>query len=106
GNAARGGLGRGRHTGHVRRDLGGTGRRLGDAAVHLVGGRGLLLDGRGDRELVVVDLRDDLADLPDRVHRAGGVVLDRLDPPRDVLGRPRGLLREVLHLVGDDREAL
>ena len=47
-----------------------------------------------------------VGDLADRLDRAGGVGLDRLDPARDVLGRPRGLLRQLLDLVGDDREAL
>ena len=40
----------------VARDVRGAGRRLGDAAAHLAGGRGLLLDGAGDRGLEVVDL--------------------------------------------------
>ena len=35
-----------------------------------------------------------------------GVGLDRLDPGDDVAGRAAGLLREVLDLAGDDREAL
>ena len=72
-----------------------------------LGGRGrLLLDGAGDRALDVVDLADDRADLGDRVHRALGVGLDRLDLAADVLGGLGGLLGQFLHLVGDDGEAL
>ena len=37
---------------------------------------------------------------------AVGVALDRLDPAGDVLGGPGRLLRQLLDLVGDDREAL
>ena len=40
------------------------------------------------------------------VDRRRGVALDRRHPPGDVLGRLRRLLRELLDLVGDDREAL
>src|SRR3954452_19433157 len=51
--------------------------RLADVAVHL-GGRGrLLLHGRSDRRLRVVDHADDRGDLTDRPHRAAGVGLDR-----------------------------
>ena len=56
--------------------------------------------------LDVVDLVDDLADLPDRLDRALGVGLDRLDLPADVLGGLGRLLGQLLDLVGDDREAL
>src|SRR5687768_13459942 len=66
---------RGGDTGDGGGDLAAAGGRLGHAAVHLRGGRTLLLDGRGDRRLVVVDLADDLGDLRDRGGRTGGVVL-------------------------------
>ena len=52
----RGGRGRGGQAADVDRDVAGAGRRLGHAAGHLVGGGRLLLDRRGDRRLVVVDL--------------------------------------------------
>jgi len=42
--------------------------------------------------LDIVDLVDDLADLPDRRHRPLGVALDRLDLLPDVLGRLGRLL--------------
>ena len=45
-------------------------------------------------------------DLLDRGHRGGGVALDRLHPAGDVLGRLGRLLRQLLDLVGHDREAL
>ena len=50
--------------------------------------------------------RDDRGDLLDRGHRRGGVALDGQHPLGDVLGRLRRLLRQLLDLVGDDREAL
>ena len=89
-----------------RGDALGAGGRLGHVAVHLVGRRGLLLDRRGDGGLEVVDLTDDRADLADRVDGAGGVGLDGLDPLGDVLGRPGGLLGQLLDLAGHDGEAL
>ena len=45
-------------------------------------------------------------DLLDRGHRRRRVALDRQHPLGDVLGRLRRLLRQLLHLVGHDREAL
>ena len=44
--------------------------------------------------------------LADRLDRAAGVGLDRLDAAGDVLGGAGGLLRQLLDLVGDDGEAL
>jgi hypothetical protein len=79
---------------------------LADAAAHLAGGRGLLLDRAGDGRLEVVDLRDDLADPADHLDRAAGVLLDRVRPGADVLGGPRGLLGQVLDLAGHHGEAL
>ena len=73
---------------------------------HLTRGRRLLLDRGGDRGLPVGDLRDDRRDLLDRRHRRRGVALDGQHPAGDVLGRLRRLLRQLLDLVGHDREAL
>src|SRR3954451_20525960 len=87
-------------------DLGGPAGGLLHRPRHLVGGGGLLLHRRGDGGLPVGDLRDDRADLLDRRDGGGGVALDGLHPPGDVLGRLRRLLRQFLHLVGHDREAL
>ena len=103
---AHGALRGGGHRGDVGGDAAAAVRGERDVAAHLVGGRGLLLDRGGDRGLVVVDPRDDRADLADRLDRAAGVGLDRLDPAGDVLGGPGGLLGQVLDLAGDHREAL
>jgi hypothetical protein len=79
---------------------------VGHRAVDLLRGHRLLLHGRGDRRLVLVDLPDHVRDLRDRGDRLAGVVLDRLDPARDPLGGARGLLGQILDLAGDHREAL
>src|SRR3712207_8207837 len=51
-------------------DLAAAGGGLADAAVHLRGGRPLLLHRRGDGQLEVVDLTDDPRDAADRRRRA------------------------------------
>src|SRR3712207_9036434 len=84
-------------------DLAAAGGGLADAAVHLRGGRPLLLHRRGDGQLEVVDLTDDRRDAGDGRRRAGGVGLDGLDPPRDVLGGLGGLLGQLLDL---DRQSV
>src|SRR5262249_16351436 len=73
----------------------------GDVAGDLVRGRRLLLHRPRDRVLDVVDLLDDRSDLADRLDRAAGVGLDRLDLPADVLRRARRLARQLLDLVRD-----
>src|ERR687890_2117870 len=80
-------------------DLAAAGGGLADAAVHLRGGRPLLLHRRGDGQLEVVDLADDRRDAGDGRRRAGGVGLDGLDPAGDVLGGPSGLLGPLLYLL-------
>src|SRR5581483_12375644 len=72
-------------------DLGGAARRLLDVAPDLARGGRLLLDGRRDRHLDLVDPTDDLADLADRRDRGLGLALDGLDLRRDLLGRLAGL---------------
>lgn len=68
-------------------------------------GHALLLDGGGDRRADMIDLGDGIADGADRGDRVLRGPLDRGDLGGDLLGRLRGLLRERLHLAGDDREA-
>lgn len=57
-------------------------------------------------ELVVVDARHDAGDFGDGGDGVGGVVLDRVDPARDVFSRSRGLLGELVDLAGHDRDSL
>src|SRR5581483_6941706 len=85
--------------------LGAAGRLL-DAADDLLRGGTLLLDRGRDRVGDLVDLLDDRRDALDRRDRALGLGLDRADMAGDLVGRLRGLAREVLHLGGDHGEAL
>src|ERR1039457_2490454 len=65
-------------------DLAAAVRRFTDVARHLVGGRILLFDRRGDGARSIVDLVDDAADGGNRVDSRLGVGLDRLDLAADV----------------------
>src|SRR5581483_7751080 len=69
------------------------------------GGRTLFLDRRGDRGRDRVDLADRLADGLDRRDRGAGRLLDAADLAADLVGRPRRLRGEALHLRGNDGEA-
>lgn len=105
GVAGAGSLSRGGDCVDAAGDGGGAGGGLAEVAGHVRRRVGLFLHGRGDGQLVAVDLLDDLGDPGDRTDGGVGVGLDGLDPVRDVLGGPRGLLGKVLDLVGDYGEA-
>src|SRR5207247_147311 len=95
-----------RQAGDAARDRARPGCRLGDVAVHLVRRRRLLLHRGRDSGLDVTDPVDDRTDLPDRLHRARRVALDRVDLGGDVLGGAGGLLGQLLDLARDDGEPL
>ncbi|MHC2400036.1 hypothetical protein ACVMGC_004580 [Bradyrhizobium barranii subsp. barranii] len=99
-------LGRGVDLGRALADRDDELRRAGRVAGDLAGG-GILL---GHRAVDGVEHRADRLDrLRDAVHgvgRAGGVALERVDLPGDLLRRTLGLHRERLHFGGDDRKAL
>ena len=102
--AARRGRGAGHLAKHGDRHHGAL-RRAGHVVRNLAGRGVLLLDRGGDRGGVFADLAHALGDAADRLDRAGGRALHRLDLRGDLLGRLGGLHRERLHLRGDDREA-
>ena len=80
-------------------------RGFGEVARDLVGGHALFLYRTGDGVLYVVDLANHRADLLDGRHRALGVGLDRFDLLADVFRRFGCLLGQLLHFVGNHREA-
>ncbi|CCC97467.1 protein of unknown function [Azospirillum baldaniorum] len=88
--------------GDLARGVGG----LVDVPADLLGRGGLFLHRGGDGGGNLIDLGDAVGDGGDGSHGAAGRGLDLADLGGDVLGRLRGLVRQILHLAGHHGEAL
>jgi hypothetical protein len=98
-------VGRGWHAGYVLRHIPRAMRRLARVAADLARGRRLLSHRRGDRRTDLVHARDRGAGMPDRFRGSAGGGLDRRDLAARLVGGAARLVRQRLHLGGDDREA-